>query len=133
MSDPKQASLMLSMAQKDLKALKGMMDPNVFEEEIFGFHIQQAIEKALKAWLALLGVEYPLTHDLSVLLNALQDLGADVSGLWDLVEYNTFAVRFRYEFVGDWDQPLDRDSTVLRVEALVNQVEGHLQSLQITG
>jgi len=38
MSDPKQAQSMLHMAQKDLKALKGMMDTLIFEDEIFGFH-----------------------------------------------------------------------------------------------
>lgn len=28
------------MAHKDFKAIKGMMDPEIFEEEIFGFHAQ---------------------------------------------------------------------------------------------
>jgi len=129
MSDPKQAGLMLSMAQKDLKALNGMMDHEVFDEEIFGFHIQQAAEKTLKGWLALLGAEYPLTHDLSVLLKALESVGADVSNLWDLVEYNVFAVRFRYESVGDYDQPLDREASIRRVEDLVRNVQELLKGL----
>ena len=34
MNDLKQAKLMLRMARKDLKALKGMMDQKIFEEEI---------------------------------------------------------------------------------------------------
>lgn len=37
---------------KDLRALQGMSDPDVFADEVFGFHAQQAAEKALKAWLA---------------------------------------------------------------------------------
>ncbi len=45
MSDLKQAQTMIRMAHKDLKALKGMMNTEIFEEEIFGFHAQQAIDK----------------------------------------------------------------------------------------
>jgi HEPN domain-containing protein len=30
-----------------------MGDPQVFTDTIFGFHAQQAIEKAVKAWLVL--------------------------------------------------------------------------------
>ena len=51
MSDLDHARLMLNMAGKDLKALQGMMDVNTFASEIFGFHAQQAVEKALKACL----------------------------------------------------------------------------------
>ncbi len=47
MSDLEQARVMLLMAQKDLKALKGMLDVETFAEEVFGFHAQQASEKAL--------------------------------------------------------------------------------------
>ena len=64
MKDLEQARLMLKMSTKDYKALAGMLDLEVFEDEIFGFHVQQAVERALKAWLASLGVEYPKTHDL---------------------------------------------------------------------
>ena len=49
MQDLDHARLMLQMAQKDLHAIKAMKDPEKFENEIFGFHAQQAIEKALKA------------------------------------------------------------------------------------
>jgi HEPN domain-containing protein len=117
------------MVRKDLKALLGMTDPEVFEEEIFGFHAQQAIEKTLKARIALIGAEYPVTHDLSVLLNTLEHLGADVSSLWDLVEFNVFAVRFRYESVESYDPPLDREGTIRRVADIVNEVEKLVESL----
>jgi HEPN domain-containing protein len=48
-----------------------MTDPGVFADEVFGFHAQQAIEKTLKAWIALLGQEYPFVHDVDALLNRL--------------------------------------------------------------
>jgi HEPN domain-containing protein len=41
---------LLLSAEKDLKAIKNMTDPDLFADEIFGFHAQQAVEKILKAW-----------------------------------------------------------------------------------
>lgn len=50
MSNLEHARMMLKLAQKDLKAIKGMLDPEVFDDEIFGFHSPQSVEKAIKAW-----------------------------------------------------------------------------------
>ena len=47
MSDHEHARLMLRMAEKDHTALQGMLDTQIFADEIFGFHAQQAAEKAL--------------------------------------------------------------------------------------
>lgn len=88
MSERESALLLLEMAEKDLRALNGMQDPTVFAEEIFGFHAQQAAEKCLKAWIAALGEQYPLTHNLAILLAQLERLGVEVGAYWDLVDFN---------------------------------------------
>ena len=75
MNDIEQAQSLLRMAQMDLNALMGMGNNALFADEIFGFHAQQAIEKALKAWLSARGVEFPLTHELTRLLNLLEKQG----------------------------------------------------------
>ena len=49
MADFEHARALLRMAHKDFNALTGMLDNAVFADEIFGFHVQQAVEKALKA------------------------------------------------------------------------------------
>ena len=54
MSDLDHARQMLAIAHRDLKALGGMLDSDIFAYEIFGFHAQQTAEKALKAWIAAL-------------------------------------------------------------------------------
>ncbi len=127
MKDLKQANAVLGAAQKDLKALKGMRDIDIFSEEIFGFHAQQAIEKSLKAWLALLGKEYPLTHDISVLLELLRTSGEDVEMWWELVEYNAFAVRFRYESVDLSEESLDRESSITAIDRLFLKIKGLIE------
>jgi HEPN domain-containing protein len=118
----------LSSAEKDLKAIRNMTDADSFADEIFGFHAQQAAEKTLKAWIALLGGEYPFIHDLDALLNALEKLGADVDTLRDLVELNAFAVQSRYEALESPDEPLDRRSVTIEAMNLFRKVSALLKA-----
>jgi len=124
MSDIEHARALLAMAAKDLRALRGMGAPETFADEIFGFHAQQAVEKSLKAWIAALGAEYPLTHNIARLLAILEDLGVNVAPLWSLVDYTVFAVEFRYGALVEEEEPLNRDEVIHRVQELYNQVEG---------
>ena len=64
MTGREEAKRMLAVAEVDLKALRNMLDSEIFEDSVFGFHAQQASEKSLKAWLSLRGIVYPKTHDL---------------------------------------------------------------------
>ena len=57
MSDVKQARVLIGAARRDFLALGGMRDEDVFADEIFGLHVQQAAEKLFKAWIALWGEE----------------------------------------------------------------------------
>lgn len=112
--DHEHARALLEMARKDARALRGMGNPEVFADEIFGFHVQQAIEKALKAWCAHRGITYPLTHDLSELLALLRENGCEVELFDDLLRFNAFAVLFRYETL-DMESPFfDRDQSLMK-------------------
>ncbi len=123
MSDVKCALLLVDASKRDVEALRGMSDATVFADEIFGFHVQQAAEKLLKAWIALSGESYPLTHDLELLFNLLQGLGIATSGFAALIEYTPYAVQFRYESVGFDSVPLDRQAGLAHVESLLAQVQ----------
>lgn len=68
-------------------------------DEVFGFHVQQAAEKALKARLALLGETYPLTHNLEALLDLIEGRRVATEPYRKLVGYTPYAVEFRYEGV----------------------------------
>ena len=123
-NDGEHAHALLQMAHKDLEALAGMQDPDTFADEIIGFHAQQAVEKALKAWLAGLGVEYPLTHDIETLLGLLEEAGCDVAPFRELDRYTDFAVLFRYASLTE-NLP-DRSSVVEEVRALYEYVHQKL-------
>jgi HEPN domain-containing protein len=122
-----EAGQLLKAAEKDLNALRGMIGQDAFADEIFGFHAQQATEKALKAWLALLGVEYPRTHDLSLLLSLLSSLGQDVELLEDLVEFNPYAVQYRYDAFEEMGSPLDRRAVIARVGELLSDIKTQIK------
>ena len=55
-SDRDHALLLLELVGKDHKALSNMRDGEAFEEEIFGFHAQQVVEKSLKSRIAAMGL-----------------------------------------------------------------------------
>ncbi len=122
MSDIDQARSLLNMAEKDLAALHAMCHLDTVADEIFGFHAQQVVEKALKAWLAALGVRYSFRHDLAELLHMLAQHGQDVEGYWDLSTYTDFAVRYRYEVLDTSEPPLERERLLAQVAELFKLV-----------
>lgn len=123
MSDLRQARVLVKAAKRDITALRGMSDVNIFADEIFGFHAQQAAEKLFKAWLALLGQTYPPIHDLSELLSMLIECQPDAARFDPLIDYTPYAVQFRYG-IGDNDGlPLDRDTALQRTESLLREVQ----------
>ena len=122
-SDKEHAGQLLGMSIKDQNALSGMLDANSFSDEIFGFHAQQAIEKALKAWIAALGSTYPKSHDVSALVKILEDEGQDLAAFPDLEDYSVFAVQYRYEAYDQNEEALDRPETIARTQSLVAHVQ----------
>ena len=129
-SDRDHALLLLEMAGKDHKALANMQDAELFEEEIFGFHAQQVIEKVLKAWIASLGLTYPKSHDVSVLITILGDAGVDLSRFPDLEDYSIYAVQYRYEAYDATEENLDRAGTVTTTGVLIEHVRGVIRGIE---
>lgn len=117
------AHSLLRLAQRDCDALVGMQASALFADAIFGFHAQQAVEKALKAWLTVRGRSYPFTLDLAGLLMRLQDAAADVERFWPLERFSVYGILARYEESDpDADEPLDRQAIVAEVAALLTHV-----------
>ena len=126
MSDAKCARVLLDAAERDVGALRVMRRSREISDEIFGFHVQQAAEKSLKAWLALLGKVYPLTHNLEALLELFSEAN-DVSRRFrKLIDYTPYAVEFRYEGIESGTDPIDRKGALTLVEALLTHVRRQL-------
>jgi len=84
----------------------------------FGFHVQQAIEKSLKALLCQLRVEFKFTHDLEHLVLLLTAAGEQLpDSLSNLKEIGVYAVTHRYDDVPEF-QVLDRVQALETVRTL---------------
>jgi HEPN domain-containing protein len=119
------ALALAAIPHRDLRVAQGMTDPATFHEAVLSFQVQQTIEKSLQAWLYLMGVEPPFTHDLVALLKLLDQAGLDMAPYRDLTRFTDFVVQIRYD-----DQPelqnLDRASWNDRADALVTAIEALL-------
>lgn len=118
-----EAEGLLRIAAADLDTAIASTDPTIFREGARGFWLQQAVEKALKAWLLHNSDEEPpLTHDLRRLLRLLTAHGVDV-GTWEQLGVLTlYAVQFHYD-VDPTLLNLERTAFNQQVAELLRQVE----------
>lgn len=120
------AKVLARKAEGDTKAMRRLAADPEIDDEAVGFHAQQAIEKWLKAVMALQGLEEARIHDLGRLLELLGEAGVDSPPGADwLDDLSIYAVPLRYADLLD-AEPLDRDAAL----ALVGQV-GEWASAQL--
>ncbi|MEB3264097.1 MAG: HEPN domain-containing protein [Synechococcus sp.] len=113
---------LLRIAIADLQTAEASSDPVVFREGAWGFWVQQAVEKALKAWLLQLGGDPPLTHDLRRLLLLLEAEGVATADLEPLAQLTVYAVQFRYD-ADPTPLGLNRESFNRQVKELITRVQ----------
>jgi HEPN domain-containing protein len=89
--------LLLHKAEQDELVVMRLMADLSVDDEIIGFHAQQAVEKLLKAWLSYLKTDYPKVHSLELLLDLLAEKGHHLPAELDVVKLSPFATVFRYE------------------------------------
>jgi HEPN domain-containing protein len=73
------AQLLLQKAREDLSAAQVLVATENQTDQVIGFHLQQAVEKALKSILAKRTIEIPRTHDLGYLIEVLSSLEVEIS------------------------------------------------------
>jgi HEPN domain-containing protein len=66
------AELFLRKAASDLAAARTLAAAPDQQDDVVGFHAQQAVEKSLKAVVTIRRLEIPLTHDIDLLLRLLE-------------------------------------------------------------
>ena len=129
-SDVKCARMLLDAATRHVDTLRVLYRSDEVPDEVFGFHVQQAAEKLLKAWIALLGDVYPPTHDIEELLNLLASRGVAVKFFGGLVGLTPYAVEFRYAGVDPDAEPFDREGVLALVQALLEWVGCQLAGME---
>jgi HEPN domain-containing protein len=122
------ARLLLQKARQDFDLVVSVADSESVADEIIGFHIQQAIEKAIKSTLTRLGSQYEFTHDLSILYRQAENNGLMLPVSIDAVEELTiFAVQFRYSLYQE-EQGFDRNAGLTLAEKLIKWADAVIES-----
>lgn len=100
------ALIALEKARQDLVAVQKWLTDGDISDEIIGFHIQQAVEKSLKAILLSRVIDYPRTHNLRLLIDLCKANGIQVPAEFLTVDvFNRFAVQWRYDLLPPTAQP----------------------------
>lgn len=95
-------------------------------DEIVGFHAQQAVEKWLKALMALRGIRQARIHDINRLVEIVEKDGVELPLDRDrLDELTQYAVPLRYEDLLD-AEPVDRDATTALVDEVRQWAEAQI-------
>lgn len=122
-----EAKTLLRVALRDLQTAQ-LLEAAPAQESSWGFHLQQAIEKALMAWILALNHQSPYSHDLSDLMRILSDLGQEVDSYAEMTVFTVFAVQLRLD---DESDPLDLDRKAWRqrTDSLVDHVAQTVRSI----
>jgi HEPN domain-containing protein len=116
------AQLLLRKAREDLRAANTLAATENQADHIIGFHMQQAVEKALKAALVEHAVEIPRTHDLGYLVEALSGQEVEIPATVSSADWLTpWGVLFRYD--DDPNISLDRDKALEAASAAIALAE----------
>lgn len=121
MSKPEDAGLAARLARKaqeDATAVREFAANPEISDGIIGFHAQQAIEKWLKAAMAVHGIRETRIHDLGRLLQILENEGVSLpENASRLDELTIYAVPLRYDDLLD-AEPLDREDAEQLIEGV---------------
>lgn len=119
--DPQDPKEWLNRAQSNLMLAKAEI-PGVYLEDLC-FDAQQAAEKALKALLIHLRLEFPYVHDLAELITLLERSGVAVPGeVREASRLTRFAVGLRYPGVAEPVTKEEYKEVVAIAEATVGWV-----------
>lgn len=108
----------LAIARADIQEVRDLAP--------YCFHAQQAAEKAIKAVLLRLGVEFPYTHDLKHLLGLVRGAGAGTpEGIRNAERLTRYAALTRYPFSLERRvTPEERADAVAAAAAVLAWAEG---------
>ena len=74
----------LEKAHKDLRVTAILLDNDIADYENAGFHAQQATEKFIKAFLVCYQIEFPKTHNMTLLRQLIAQANQSWPSAWHL-------------------------------------------------
>ncbi len=90
--------ILIEKANHDQKAVENLLKQDDSPTDVMSFHIQQMIEKLLKAFLVFHNKDYKPTHDLYFLLEQIEKIEESFANYFEFTEkLSPYAVLTRYE------------------------------------
>ncbi|MBM4271882.1 MAG: HEPN domain-containing protein [Deltaproteobacteria bacterium] len=87
----------LTFADEDLNLAKhGLTLTTGIPYRLIAYHAQQCVEKHLKAYLVFRGIDFPYTHNISLLLELCAESADWTADIQDAEELSPYAVTARY-------------------------------------
>lgn len=122
------ARVLLARAIDDETLIRKVAPDTDIADAIVGFHAQQAVEKLIKAVLAVRGVAFMKSHALSYLIGLVEEneIGA-TEGLTEADVLSPWAVEFRYE--GEEPPSLDRSAALTLVGQIRTWAENEIKAV----
>lgn len=121
------ARTLLRKAEIDLVNANILRNSSQRNREGVGFHVQQAVEKSIKAILALHNVHYPKTHVISGLARLAIDNNIDLSNAFlESNRYTIYAMGFRYDELGPHEE-FDFDEAIAHASECVTFAKSLLE------
>lgn len=117
----KQYEILLKKSKNDFLTAKLIYRAEEIDVEIALFHLQQAVEKILKALLLYSKIEAPRTHNLDILIKLVfeNNLILDISEKF--LDLNDYAVEARYDYLSDTFENFEEMEK--EVEILLEKIE----------
>ncbi len=101
----RQWQIFLQKADSDFRVARVLARTEEIPVEQTLFHLQQAVEKLLKALLSFAGIDPPRTHDIEVLVELCEREGIELPEYAEeFSKLTPYAVEFRYE-IADEEPP----------------------------
>jgi len=98
----KQYEIFILKAKQDISLVHEVMGNNNVAPEIMLFHIQQCVEKLIKALFSFHSIRFSKTHDLDELVELALEHGIALPPFMDtLTELSPYAVEGRYAIIHD--------------------------------
>jgi HEPN domain-containing protein len=119
----RQYEILYKKARTDLKVAKNILEDfengdNELDLEVIMFHLQQSVEKLLKALLAYNRLHFTKTHSIEYLLDAVYENNIElIDNANELIPLTEFAVEGRYSIIND--DLYDVDKYIKMVEELL--------------
>jgi len=123
----------MAYADDDLRLAVHTMDmpPKDRPSRLIAYHAQQCAEKYLKAYLVYRGVDFPYTHNISLLLEVCGKLATWPTELQDAKELSAYAITTRYPGIAKEVTAEEAQRTIDLAQQVRTRVRAALHELGI--